>query len=258
MTYLIKIDELNMFYKKKQVLYDISFELGKKEILSIVGESGSGKSSILRAIYGIMPQTARAYANKFEVLGESIFSNPIKNKGIRNRLGKKIGVVFQEPGSTINPNIKIGKQIIQMFGYNFNLDKDSSIDIGKNVLESVKLDPDFIWESYSYSLSGGMKQRVSIAMALMLKPDIMIMDEPTSALDATVQKKIMDEIKKLHKEIDMSMIMVTHNLAMAYNISDRMIVLKDGKIVDMGTSKEVVSNPKSNYTKKLIKDMPRF
>ena len=90
MTYLIKIDELNMFYKKKQVLYDISFELGKKEILSIVGESGSGKSSILRAIYGIMPQTARAYANKFEVLGESIFSNPIKNKGIRNMLGKKI------------------------------------------------------------------------------------------------------------------------------------------------------------------------
>ena len=173
-------------------------------------------------------------------------------------MGKKIGVVFQEPGSTLNPTIKIGKQIIQMLEYNFKIDNSKCLEIGKKYLSDIHLDADDVCGKYPYELSGGMKQRVSIAMAMMLEPEILIMDEPTSALDATVQKKIMDEIQELHKTKNITILMVTHNLPMACNVSDEIIVLKDGVIVDRGSPYEILNNSNDDYTKNLLRDIPRF
>lgn len=255
---ILNIENLNIYYGKKQVLFGVSLSLKKGSILSIVGESGSGKSSILKCIYSIIPPNTHIHAKKLSIFDEIIPSAHLKNGATRKFLGRKIGVVFQEPGSTLNPTIKIGKQIIQMLQYNFKINNAKCLEIGKNALADLHLDSDDVWEKYPYELSGGMKQRVSISMAMMLYPQLLIMDEPTSALDATVQKRIMDEILQLHKRKNTTILMVTHNLPMACNVSDEIIVLKDGSIVDNGSPYEILNNSKSEYTINLLKDIPRF
>ena len=255
---ILVIENLNIYYGKKQVLFNVSLSLKKGSILSIVGESGSGKSSILKCIHSIIPPNTHIHAKNLSIFDENIKSAHLKNGSTRKFLGKKIGVVFQEPGSTLNPTIKIGKQIIQMLEYNFKIDNSKCLEIGKKYLSDIHLDADDVWGKYPYELSGGMKQRVSIAMAMMLEPEILIMDEPTSALDATVQKKIMDEIQELHKTKNITILMVTHNLPMACNVSDEIIVLKDGVIVDRGSPYEILNNSNDDYTKNLLRDIPRF
>ena len=177
----------------------------------------------------------------------------------RKLRGTEITMISQDSGGTLNPIRKIGKQFVEYIQTHSNLSTKEAKEKAKSLFSKVNLpDPDIIMKSYPHQLSGGMKQRVGIAMALTFEPKIILADEPTSALDVITQEQIVKEIMNLREISDTSIIMVTHNLGVAAYISDWIIVMQKGKVVDEGTAEDVINNPKSDYTKQLLKAVPEI
>ncbi len=255
---MLEIKNLAIQYgDKKPVVENFSLSVKKGEIITIVGESGSGKSTVLSAILGLLPNDGRV------VNGDIIYDNEsLVNKNIqqwRKIRGKKITMISQDSGGTLNPIRKIGKQFIEYIQTHSNLTTEEAEQRAMELLEKVNLkDSEIIMKSYVHQLSGGMKQRVGIAMALTFEPEIILADEPTSALDVITQAQIVKEIINLNKNSETAIIMVTHNLGVAAYMSDKIIVMKNGEIVDAGTKDEVIKNPKSEYTKKLLDSVPEI
>ncbi len=240
--------------KKHAVVKNSSFEIHKNEILGIVGESGSGKSVSSLAIMGLLPKQAT-------LEGSLIFDgNPIlsfSEKQFRNIRGNKISMIFQEPMSSLNPSLTCGYQVLEIILQHTSLRKKEAKAKVIDLFEKVKLPrPDEIYHHYPHQISGGQKQRVMIAMAIACKPQLLIADEPTTALDVTVQKEIVQLLKELQQETEMSVLFISHDLALVSEICQRVLVMYQGEIVEQGTVKAVFEKPKDPYTKALIRSKP--
>lgn len=255
---MLEIKDLTIQYGDKDpVVENFSLSLKKGEIITIVGESGSGKSTVLSSILGLLPNGGKIISGDIIYNGESMLSKSLNQW--RELRGTEITMISQDSGGTLNPIRKIGKQFVEYIQTHSKMSVKEAEEKAEDMFSKVNLpDPEIIMKSYPHQLSGGMKQRVGIAMALTFHPKIILADEPTSALDVITQAQIVKEIMDLRKKFDTSIIMVTHNLGVAAYISDKIIVMQNGKIVDAGNKNEVIENPKSEYTKKLLEAVPEI
>jgi len=242
---ILEVKNLKISSKKNYLIHDLSFKVNHKEILGIVGESGSGKSLTALSIIDLI---------KYKGLkqeGEIIFNRSIMKTDDNEPWKVKkneIAIIFQDPASYLNPSMKCGDQIIECI-----IGDKNKVNEATNLLKKVIIDdPMACLNKYPHELSGGQQQRVMIAMALAKKPKILIADEATSSLDAIIKKEIINLIIKLKYELESSLIIVTHNLNLIKSISDRIILIKEGKICETGSTKSFFKNPKTNYGKKLI------
>ncbi len=238
------------------VLQDISFSIGKGEILSLVGESGSGKSLTCLSITKLLPQNIADYQSGSILFnGENLLNTPIEN--LRNIRGKEISYIFQDPFTSLNPIQKIKDQIIESYLIHISPNKKEALEKAEHLLNRVGItELKERMESYPGQMSGGMLQRISIAMSLMCDPKLLIADEPTSALDVTIQSQLVELLLDLKKENGMSILFISHDLALVGTIAEKIAVMYAGQIVETGTTEEVVLNPKHPYTKALLKTIP--
>lgn len=254
--------ELRQDSKWRSILHRISFEIQKGETLGIVGESGSGKSvtalSIMRLLDDKISKTdSGSILYEFKAGEKPVDLLQISEKQLRKIRGNKIAMIFQEPMTSLNPVIKCGKQITEAILLHNKIAKKEAYNQVIELFKEVMLPrPEIIFDSYPFELSGGQKQRVMIAMAMSCKPDILIADEPTTALDVSVQKGILELIKKLQQKHRMSVIFITHDLGVVAEIADRVLVLFKGEIVETGTVRSIFNDPKHPYTKGLLACRP--
>lgn len=253
---LLNIENLSISFGKNQVIHNISYHLKTNEILGIVGESGSGKSVSSLAILGLLPKKiSKINSGSIHYNNENL--TQLSPKLFQKIRGHKIAMIFQEPMSSLNPSMTCGKQVEEILKQHTILSK---AEIKKRVLDlfhQVKLpNPYRVYKVYPHEISGGQKQRVMIAMAIACKPDILIADEPTTALDVTVQKDIITLLKALQSDTKMSIIFITHDLALISEIANRVLVMYKGKIVEEGDVLKIFKSPQHNYTKALINSRP--
>ena len=229
----------------------VSFDIKKNEIVGLIGESGSGKSLTSLSILGLLEK------NKFNISGEIIFNGnnllDLDNNAMMEIRGSEISMIFQEPMSALNPTMKIGKQIFEVFKAHKNLSFKNTTERIKKLIKKVKLDNvENLLDKYPHQISGGQKQRVMIVMALSCNPQLLIADEPTTALDVTIQKEIIEILKNLQKSEKLSILFISHDLRLISNISDKILIMKNGKIIEQGSNKNIINYPKENYTKALL------
>ena len=255
--HLLEIQDFSLSFDNKLVIDKINFELKKGEILGIVGESGSGKSLTSLAIMGLLPKNAQTRGKILFRLDDRIIDLAQEsNESIR---GNEIGMIFQEPMTSLNPSMRCGQQVIE----NILQHKKQDLKLAKSkvlsLFEKVKLpDVERIYKAYPHELSGGQKQRVMIAMALASEPKLLIADEPTTALDVTVQRSILELLKELQQDSDMSIIFISHDLGVITEICDRVVVMYRGKIVEQGLVQQIFNHPEQSYTQGLIACRPRL
>ena len=236
---------------------DVSFSLHQNEILGMVGESGSGKSITSLALLGLLPKGIAKVNGAIFYNEENI--NTYSEKAFQKIRGRKIAMIFQEPMSSLNPTLTCGYQVAEILQQHTQFSKSEIYATVISLFEKVKLPrASSIFKAYPHQISGGQKQRVMIAMAIACKPEILIADEPTTALDVTVQKEIILLLKELQQEYGMSILFITHDLALVSEIADRVVVMYKGSIVEQGSTKEVFLNPQKNYTKALINSKPNL
>ena len=253
---ILRLKDISISFGDNQVIHNISYGLNKNEILGIVGESGSGKSVSSLAILGLLPRRISKITSG-SIIYEDEDLTQLSSKAFQRIRGNKIAMIFQEPMSSLNPSMTCGKQVEEILLQHSKLSKNEVKQETISLFEKVKLpNPERILKSNPHEISGGQKQRVMIAMAIACKPDILIADEPTTALDVTVQKDIISLLKELQIETKMSIIFITHDLALISEIADRVIVMYKGDIVEQGAVKDIFKNPKHNYTKALINSRP--
>ena len=254
---MLEIKDLTITYEGNVALNQITFTVKEGEIVSVVGESGSGKTTLLKAILGLLPTEGRI------TQGEVFYKHtPLLNStaNVWNQIrGKELAMVFQDAGLSFNPVRKIGKQFIEYIRTHQSMSKQDAHELALKMLKKVNLDHgEQIMNSYMFNLSGGMKQRVGLAMALSLEPSVLLLDEATSALDATTQMQVVNEILELRKEFKSSVLMITHDLALALHMSDKIVVMKKGKVVEINSTAEILNHPQHEYTKQLLENMPRL
>ena len=251
---LLRSDGLSISYGPQQVVSNVSFELGRGKSLALIGESGSGKSTIARALLRLLPNGARA-TGRVEFNGQDVLALPERH--FRPLRGRAIGFVPQDPGNSLNPVRTIGAQAMEAAAL---IDEPHAAIRKAIILETfaqVGLDnPQRVYDSYPHQLSGGMLQRVLIGLAVLPRPALLIADEPTSALDVTIQKRILDLLSRLQHELDISLLLITHDLAIAAERADSLVVLKEGTVQEAGKTASVFSSPASAYAKKLHADVP--
>lgn len=246
----------NTFSGEVQAIRGVDFDLYKGETLAIVGESGSGKSVTTKAIMRLLPES-NSEIKQGQILFEGKDLAKLNEKDMQKIRGKDISMIFQDPMTSLNPTMKIGKQIMEPIIKHQKLNK---AEAKKRALEILKLvgipKPEVRINQYPHQFSGGMRQRVVIAIALACNPKILIADEPTTALDVTIQAQILELMKDLQKKINTSIIFITHDLGVVANVADRVAVMYGGKIVEIGTVDEIFYNPQHPYTWGLISSMP--
>jgi oligopeptide transport system ATP-binding protein len=254
---LLEVKDLRVQFsvhgKILQAVRGISFDVFEGETVGIVGESGSGKSAAVQAI------TKLSNADKIEGLAlfEGVDLLKKKEKELRHIRGQKIGMVFQDPMSSLNPTMRIGSQIMEGLLFHKLKSKDEAKSKALEWLKIVGVpDPHPRFSQYPHELSGGMRQRVLIAIALACSPKLLIADEPTTALDVTIQAQILDMLKNLQKRFQMSLLLITHDMGVVSEICKKVIVMYAGKIVEMGSVDEVLKSPKHPYTQMLLRSRP--
>ena len=245
------------FEKKDCVLHDFSLEVEKGEIVALVGESGSGKTTVVRATMGLLPVNGEISSGDIVFDGESLVD--MDTKTLNSMRGKDLSMIFQDSGAMLNPVRTIGSQFVEFIQAHKKISRKDAYAEAKDTLERMSLpNSEVIMKSITSSLSGGMRQRVGIAMAMNFAPNVLFADEPTSALDVTIQAQIIGQMAQLREEHGTTIIMVTHNLAVAAYLADRIIVMENGRIVEMGESQSIIKNPTHPYTKELIDAIPDF
>ena len=270
---ILEVRHLNVWYRpsgvlrrgRQQVLHDVSFDLYRGEILGLVGESGSGKSVTMKAAMGILASNAKVTGGTIEFSYHHADGTPQTvdiltkdKKWIRRHInGKRIAMVFQDPMTSLDPTMTIGKQIMEGMIWHFKTPKKEAWDKAVELLKEVGIeDAEKRMKNYPHQLSGGMRQRVVIAIALACNPDLLICDEPTTALDVTIQAKIIELIRRVQKERGISVIYITHDLGVVAKVADYVNVMYAGKIVEKGMINEIFYDPKHPYTWGLLSAMP--
>ena len=263
---VLEIRDLSIAFQTDEsyvhAINSISFDVLEGEICALVGESGSGKSVTAQAIMGLVGRKQNEIVTgsiKFMEVGKSIDILRLRDEEIRDIRGRKISMVFQEPMTSLHPMYKIGDQLREAIQVHSNLAGDEINKLIYEALDQVMIpNPKEIINDYPHSLSGGMRQRVMIAMAILFRPRILIADEPTTALDVTIQSQILSLILKLVDEINLSVIFITHDMSVVSEIADQVLVLKSGDLVERKTVTEIFNQPEEDYTKNLIKSVPVF
>ncbi|EHS52627.1 ABC transporter related protein [Rhizobium sp. PDO1-076] len=251
---LLRVNDLRVSYGTQEVVTGVGFELGRGKSLALIGESGSGKSTIARAVLRLLPHGGSA-SGRIEFQGQEILG--LSERQFRPLRGRAIGFVPQDPGHSLNPVRTIGAQAQEAAALLDEPDKAVRTALILDTFAQVGLDnPQRVYDSYPHQLSGGMLQRVLIGLAVLPRPALLVADEPTSALDVTIQKRILDLLSKLQADLDISLILITHDLAIASERADTLVVLKDGLVQESGKTQAVFSAPASAYARKLHADVP--
>ncbi len=233
----------------------VSFNLDRGKVLGIVGESGSGKSVTAYSIMQILEKTGKIVGGSVKLDGQELVG--IGEKGMKSIRGNKISIIFQDPMTSLNPTYTIGHQLMEAIMLHTPRNKQQAWDRAVEMLRLVNVnEPEKRMKQYPFEFSGGMRQRVMIAMALACEPDILIADEPTTALDVTIQAQILELMQSLQKELGMAIIMITHDLGVVAQMCDEVIVMYAGSICEQGTADEIFYNPKHEYTKGLMRSIP--
>ena len=233
----------------------VSFNLERGKVLGIVGESGSGKSVTAYSIMQILEKTGKIVSGSIKVDGQELVG--ADEKTMKNIRGNKISIIFQDPMTSLNPTYTIGHQLMEAILLHTNRNKQQAWDRAVEMLRLVNVnEPEKRMKQYPFEFSGGMRQRVMIAMARACEPDILIADEPTTALDVTIQAQILELMQSLQKELGMAIIMITHDLGVVAQMCDEVIVMYAGSICEQGTADEIFYNPKHEYTKGLMRSIP--
>ena len=254
----LKIENLSVDYKMRKetvnAVKNINFDVKKGEILGLVGESGSGKSTLGSAIINLIDEPGKISDGRIILDGINIHEN---SKDILKYRGKKIGLIFQDPQTSLNPLLTIGEQLIETIQTHLNLNLKESKERAITLLQEVGIkDAENRFDNYPHQFSGGMRQRVVISLALCCEPELLIADEPTTALDVSIQSQILELIKTLTKERNLAVILITHDMGVISETADRVAVMKNGDLVEIGSTKEILTNPKEIYTKSLISSVP--
>ncbi|HZH59539.1 MAG TPA: ABC transporter ATP-binding protein [Metabacillus sp.] len=260
MEKILEVKDLHIsfhtFGGEVQAIRGVNFDLLKGETLAIVGESGSGKSVTTKSIMRLLPES-NSEIKSGEILFDGKDIAKLSNKEMQKIRGKDISMIFQDPMTSLNPTMKVGKQIMEPIVKHQNLSKSAARERAIDLLRLVGIpQPEDRFNQYPHQFSGGMRQRVVIAIALACNPKVLIADEPTTALDVTIQAQILELMKDLQQKIDTSIIFITHDLGVVANVADRVAVMYGGKIVEIGTVDEVFYNPQHPYTWGLISSMP--
>jgi oligopeptide transport system ATP-binding protein len=256
---ILQVNDLRISFRAYgglvQAVRGISFNLNRGETVAIVGESGSGKSVSVKAIMGILPQNAIIESGEILYDGKDLIK--LSEEDFHKIRGSRIGLIFQDPLSALNPIMKVGNQIVEALTLTGKMTKKAAKVRALELMDAVGIpQPDRRFNQYPFQFSGGMRQRIVIAIALAGDPEILICDEPTTALDVTVQAKILELINQIKKERHLSVIFITHDLGVVANMADRVNVMYAGKIVETGTSEEIFFNPAHPYTWALLSSMP--
>jgi peptide/nickel transport system ATP-binding protein len=254
----LKINNLSVNYEmRKETIYavkKINIDVKKGEILGLVGESGSGKSTLGNAIINLIDEPGKISKGTVILDGVNIHEKP---EDILKYRGKKIGLIFQDPQTSLNPLLTIGEQLVETIQTHLKLNLDESKKRAIDLLKEVGIkDAKNRFDDYPHQFSGGMRQRVVISLALCCEPELLIADEPTTALDVSIQSQILELIKTLTKERNLAVILITHDMGVISETVDRVAVMKNGDLVEIGTTKELLTNPKEIYTKSLISSVP--
>ena len=236
----------------------VSFNIAKGETMGIVGESGSGKSVTSSSIIRLLPpRTGKIVGGSIEFEGKDVLA--LSKKELNDFRGKDIAVIFQDPMTSLDPVFKIGKQMTEMIMAHQNVTKDEAWKMAVEALSKVGIpEPEKRMNSYPYELSGGMCQRVIIAMAVCCKPKLIIADEPTTALDVTVQAQVLELLKELQRDMDTAILLITHNLGVVWEMCDKVMVMYAGNTVEFTDTKTLYSNPRHPYTWVLLDSMPKL
>lgn len=257
---LLQVNDLSISFhsegKTKEVIHQVSFSVDKSKTLGIVGESGSGKSVTCQSIMGLLPKK-QSQINSGAVIFDGTDLRGLSEKQMRSIRGNRISMIFQEPMTALNPVIKCGRQVTEILHRHRKMSKQSAKKRVLELFSEVMLPaPDKIYNAYPHEISGGQKQRVMIAMAMACDPDILIADEPTTALDVTVQKTILQLMKKLQQKYGTAIIFITHDLGVIAEIADEVAVMYQGRIVEKGSSRQVFARPQHSYTRGLMACRP--
>ncbi|HZG14116.1 MAG TPA: ABC transporter ATP-binding protein [Candidatus Bathyarchaeia archaeon] len=240
-----------------QAVRGITFHVNKGESIGIVGESGSGKSVSMLSLMRLLPDSARVEAEQMTFDGIDLLH--VNTKQMRKLLGNEIGMIFQDPMTSLNPLFTIGQQIIEPIRIHQKLSKAEARKKAIEVLKLVEIpSPESRLDQYPHEFSGGMRQRVMIAMAISCNPKLLIADEPTTALDVTIQAQILDLMRDLKKKFDTSIVLITHDLGVVASMCNRIAVMYGGQIVEEGTTREIFYSPQHPYTWGLIRSMPKI
>lgn len=252
---LLDVNNLDVSYGDKLTVTGASIELDKGEILSIVGESGSGKTTVIRAIMGCLPGRGHVSGGSITFNGRDMLKNT--REDWRKISGSEMSMIFQDSGNMINPIRRIGEQFTDyILAHAPQKSKAEAAEMAKDMLNKVRLpNPQNIMNSYPFELSGGMRQRIGIAMAMIFSPKLLLADEPTSALDVTTQAQIIRQIVDVCNEYNAAVILVTHNIGVASYVSNKLMVMKNGHVVESG-GREIIENPQHAYTKELLAAVP--
>ena len=240
--------------KEIHAVNDVSFCLNKGETLGLVGETGAGKTTIAKSILRILPEPP-AHVDRGEIKLEGRNLLELDNDEMRKIRGKRISMIFQDPMTALNPVMRVGKQIAEGIALHEKVSKKEAEEKAKKMLEMVGI-PGSRYRDYPHQFSGGMKQRVVIAMALACSPDLLLADEPTTALDVTIQAQVLDIIKNLQTRLNTAMIMITHDLGIVAEVCDNVAVVYAGEIVEYGSKREIFKNPSHPYTAGLFGSLP--
>ena len=258
---LLKIENLKTYYFTKKdtikAVDGVSFEVGKGEVLGIVGESGCGKSATASSIMRLITHPGKIVDGHIYFKGKDILS--LSEKEMEKIRGREIAMIFQDPHNSLNPVYTVGWQLFEAIKlHNKNLDKKSIISKIIGLLSRVGIpSPKDRYKDYPHQFSGGQKQRIMLGMSISNIPELIIADEPTTALDVTIQAQIIDLLKQMKEEYDVSLILITHNLGLVAESCDKVVIMYAGKIVEMGNAKDIFTEPLHPYTKLLLRSVPR-
>lgn len=255
----VKNERLSFFTPAGEVkaLNDVSIRLKEGEVLGIVGESGSGKSVTAYSLMGLTAHPGKLLGGELHFNGHQV--EKMTEKEIRKFRGNEISIIFQDPMTSLNPVYTIGNQITEVIRLHTDKTKQQARERAKELLELVGInEPDKRLKQYPHELSGGMRQRVMIAIALACEPKLLIADEPTTALDVTIQAQILELMMELKDKLGMAIIMITHDLGVVASMCERIAVMYAGRIIEYGTTDDIFYHPKHEYTKGLIRSIPRL
>jgi len=255
----IRNERLSFFTPAGEVkaLNDVSIQLYKGDVLGIVGESGSGKSVTAYSIMQLLPQNAKIIGGTIDFNGHRI--NDMTEEDMRKIRGNEVSIIFQDPMTSLNPVYTIGNQIIEVIMLHTNKTRKEALERAEELLALVGInEPKKRLKQYPHELSGGMRQRVMIAIALACEPKLLIADEPTTALDVTIQAQILELMMELKEKLGMTIIMITHDLGIVARMCEKIAVMYAGKIVEYGSVDEIFYNPQHEYTKGLLRSIPRL
>ena len=256
---LLNIDKLSVVFHDRETAFEavdeVSLQGDKGEIVGIVGESGSGKSMTAHALMGLIKRSDVQVSGKAEFDGVDLLK--LSREELRGYQGEELSIIFQEPMTSLNPTMKIGKQVEESLRIHTDLSKEERKARALEAMELAELDdPESLYDKYPHQLSGGMRQRVMIASAIVLRPQLLIADEPTTALDVTIQAEILNTLKEINRKEGTSILFISHDLGVVRHLCQRVVVMQKGRIVEEGPVDRVFFHPQQEYTQRLIASRP--